>query len=62
MRGWSHKIMEDIQMKLKPTVTEDFRKEFKDSNPSQPELEGKLSEEHQKTVDERVSKQANAEL
>ena len=40
----------------------DFRKEWAEEHPSQPALEGKLSEEHQAIVDERVKKQARADM
>lgn len=62
MRGWEHKTFDDLQQKLKPTVTDEFKKEYKEENPSKPELEGKLSDEHQAIVDERVKNQAKTEM
>lgn len=40
----------------------DFKKEWAEEHPSQSALEGKLSEEHQAIVDERVKKQARADM
>jgi Asp-tRNA(Asn)/Glu-tRNA(Gln) amidotransferase A subunit family amidase len=62
MRSWEHKTLDDLQQKLKPSVTEEFKKEYTEENPSKPALEGKLSDEHQTEVDTRVKKQAKVEL
>jgi len=43
-------------------VTEEFKTQYAEENPSKPALEGKLSDEHQKEVDERISKQAKEQL
>ena len=46
MRAWEHKVYDDLKLELQSTIVEEFKKEYAEEHPSQPALEGKLSEDH----------------
>ena len=56
LRVWKTECIEENERKNQTQFEEDFKKEWAEEHPSQPALEGKLSEEHQAIVDERVKK------
>jgi len=62
MRAWRKKTKNEIEKTLKTKLTDEFKKEYAEANPSSPALQGKLSAEHEEIVRARTDKQTDIEL
>lgn len=58
MRTWKTENEREIKETVRAKLTEEYRTEYKEKNPSAKELPQRLSAEHSSVVEERVEKQS----